>query len=198
MPRLDIETRRAQLIQAAVAIALRDGLDNTTVRRIATEAGVSLGTVHYCFDSKKALLEAMVESIATRDIEAASLPLPDDVSPVDAIRAAFRYYWSISGAQADRQRLVYELVAYLVRQEDSGPELARRIFATNYAIVHDFVETFQTRWSNDLGIPTEVVQRMVIAMTDGVALAWLADGDDDKALAVLDAFAGLFADRVST
>ena len=137
MPRLDIETRRAQLIQAAVAIALRDGLDNTTVRRIATEAGVSLGTVHYCFDSKKALLEAMVESIATRDIEAASLPLPDDVSPVDAIRAAFRYYWSISGAQADRQRLVYELVAYLVRQEDSGPELARRIFATNYAIVHD-------------------------------------------------------------
>ena len=111
MPRLDIETRRAQLIQAAVAIALRDGLDNTTVRRIATEAGVSLGTVHYCFDSKKALLEAMVESIATRDIEAASLPLPDDVSPVDAIRAAFRYYWSISGAQADRQRLVYELVA---------------------------------------------------------------------------------------
>ena len=84
-----------------------------------------------------------------------------------------------------------------MRQEDSGPELARRIFATNYAIVHDFVETFQTRWSNDLGIPTEVVQRMVIAMTDGVALAWLADGDDDKALAVLDAFAGLFADRVS-
>ena len=38
---------------------------------------------------------------------------------------------------------------------------------------------------------------MVIAMTDGVALAWLADGDDDKALAVLDAFADLFADRVS-
>ena len=197
MPRLDIETRRAQLIQAAVAIALRDGLDNTTVRRIATEAGVSLGTVHYCFDSKKALLEAMVESIATRDIGAASLPLQDDVSPVDAIRAAFRHCWSISGAQADRQRLVYELVAYLVRQEDSGPELARRIFATNYAIVHDFVETFQTRWSNDLGIPTEVVQRMVVAMTDGVALAWLADGDDDKALADLDAFAGLFADRVS-
>ena len=48
MPRLDIETRRAQLIRAAVAIALRDGLDNTTVRRIATEAGVSLGTVSLC------------------------------------------------------------------------------------------------------------------------------------------------------
>lgn len=197
MPRLDIETRRAQLIAAAIAIALREGLDNTTVRRIATEAGVSLGTVHYCFDSKRALLEAMVEAIASRDIEAATLELPDDVSPADAIRAAFRYYWSISGAQADHQRLVYELVAFLVRQDDPGPELARRIFATNYAIVHEFVEMFQTRWAKDLGVPTEVVERMVIALTDGVALAWLADGDDTKALAVLDAFADLFADRVA-
>lgn len=196
MPRLDIETRRAQLIDAAIAIALRDGLDNTTVRRIATEAGVSLGTVHYCFDSKRALLEAMVEAIASRDIEATTLELLDDASPADAIRAAFRYYWSISGAQADRQRLVYELVAFLVRQDDPGPELARRIFAKNYAIVHGFVEMFQTRWAKDLGVPTEVVERMVIAVTDGVALAWLADGNDDKALAVLDAFADLFADRV--
>ena len=55
MPRLDIDTRRTQLIDAAIRIALRDGLDNTTVRRIATEAGVSLGTVHYCFDNKRAL-----------------------------------------------------------------------------------------------------------------------------------------------
>lgn len=197
MPRLDIETRRAQLIDAATAIALRDGLDNTTVRRIATEAGVSLGTVHYCFDSKRALLEAMVESLTTRDISATELELPEDASPTDAIRAAFRFYWSISGAQADRQRLVYELVAFLVRQDDPGPELARRIFARNYEIVSGFIELFQTRWAKDLGVPTQIVARMVIALTDGVALAWLADGDDEQALAVLDAFADMFASRVT-
>ena len=146
MPRLDIDTRRTQLIDAAIRIALRDGLDNTTVRRIATEAGVSLGTVHYCFDNKRALLEA-----------------------------------------------VYELVAYLVRQEAPGPELAQRIFANKYEVVRGFLELFQKKGEAELGLPADVIARMTVAMTDGVALAWLADGDDEKALEVLDSFAEILA-----
>lgn len=193
MPRLDIDTRRTQLIDAAIRIALRDGLDNTTVRRIATEAGVSLGTVHYCFDNKRALLEAVVETLLGREVDVADFELSDDLTPADAIKQAFRFYWSLSGAQTDRQRLVYELVAYLVRQEAPGPELAQRIFVNNYEVVRGFVELFQEKWGAELGLPAEVVARMTVAMTDGVALAWLADGDDERALEVLDSFATILA-----
>ena len=93
MPRLDIDTRRTQLIDAAIRIALRDGLDNTTVRRIATEAGVSLGTVHYCFDNKRALLEAVVETLLQREVDVAEFDLPDGATvaipndPTNAARA---------------------------------------------------------------------------------------------------------------
>ena len=193
MPRLDIDTRRTQLIDAAIRIALRDGLDNTTVRRIATEAGVSLGTVHYCFDNKRALLEAVVETLLQREVDVAEFDLPDGATPVDAIKQAFRYYWTLSGAQTERQRLVYELVAYLVRQEAPGPELAQRIFANKYEVVRGFVELFQKKGEAELGLPTDVIARMTVAMTDGVALAWLADGDDEKALEVLDSFAEILA-----
>lgn len=193
MPRLDIDTRRTQLIDAAIRIALRDGLDNTTVRRIATEAGVSLGTVHYCFDNKRALLEAVVETLLQREVDVAEFDLPDGATPVDAIKQAFRYYWTLSGAQTERQRLVYELVAYLVRQEAPGPELAQRIFANKYEVVRGFVELFQKKGEAELGLPADVIARMTVAMTDGVALAWLADGDDEKALEVLDSFAEILA-----
>ena len=193
MPRLDIDTRRTQLIDAAIRIALRDGLDNTTVRRIATEAGVSLGTVHYCFDNKRALLEAVVETLLQREVDVAEFDLPDGATPVDAIKQAFRYYWTLSGAQTERQRLVYELVAYLVRQEAPGPQLAQRIFANKYEVVRGFVELFQKKGEAELGMPTDVIARMTVAMTDGVALAWLADGDDEKALEVLDSFAEILA-----
>lgn len=193
MPRLDIDTRRTQLIDAAIRIALRDGLDNTTVRRIATEAGVSLGTVHYCFDNKRALLEAVVETLLQREVDVAEFDLPDGATPVDAIKKAFRYYWTLSGAQTERQRLVYELVAYLVRQEAPGPELAQRIFANKYEVVRGFVELFQKKGEAELGLPADVIARMTVAMTDGVALAWLADGDDEKALEVLDSFAEILA-----
>ena len=193
MPRLDIDTRRTQLIDAAIRIALRDGLDNTTVRRIATEAGVSLGTVHYCFDNKRALLEAVVETLLQREVDVAEFDLPDGSTPVDAIKQAFRYYWTLSGAQTERQRLVYELVAYLVRQEAPGPELAQRIFANKYEVVRGFLELFQKKGEAELGLPADVIARMTVAMTDGVALAWLADGDDEKALEVLDSFAEILA-----
>lgn len=192
MPRLDIDTRRTQLIDAAIRIALRDGLDNTTVRRIATEAGVSLGTVHYCFDNKRALLEAVVETLLQREVDVAEFDLPDGATPV-AIKQAFRYYWTLSGAQTERQRLVYELVSYLVRQEAPGPELAQRIFANKYEVVRGFVELFQKKGEAELGLPADVIARMTVAMTDGVALAWLADGDDEKALEVLDSFAEVLA-----
>lgn len=193
MPRLDIDTRRTQLIDAAIRIALRDGLDNTTVRRIATEAGVSLGTVHYCFDNKRALLEAVVETLLQREVDVAEFDLPDGATPVDAIKQAFRYYWTLSGAQTERQRLVYELVAYLMRQEAPGPELAQRIFANKYEVVRGFLELFQKKGEAELGLPADVIARMTVAMTDGVALAWLADGDDEKALEVLDSFAEILA-----
>ena len=193
MPRLDIDTRRTQLIDAAIRIALRDGLDNTTVRRIATEAGVSLGTVHYCFDNKRALLEAVVETLLQREVDVAEFDLPDGATPVDAIKQAFRYYWTLSGAQTERQRLVYELVAYLVRQEAPGPELAQRIFANKYEVVRGFLELFQKKGEAELGPPADVIARMTVARTDGVALAWLADGDDEKALEVLDSFAEILA-----
>ena len=193
MPRLDIDTRRTQLIDAAIRIALRDGLDNTTVRRIATEAGVSLGTVHYCFDNKRALLEAVVETLLQREVDVAEFDMPDGATPVDAIKQAFRYYWTLSGAQTERQRLVYELVAYLVRQEAPGPELAQRIFANKYEVVRGFLELFQKKGEAELGLPADVIARMTVAMTDGVALAWLADGDDEKALEVLDSFAEILA-----
>lgn len=194
MARLDIETRRTQLIDAAIRIALRDGLDNATVRRIAAEAGVSLGTVHYCFDNKRTLLEAVVESLVGRQVDVSGFVVDKNLPPIEAIKRAFRFYWSISGAEVERQRLIYELVTYLVRQQDhQSRELAQRIFSTNYDIVCGFIELFQKEWEVDLDLPIDVVARMTTAMTDGVALAWLTDGDDERALEVLDSFARMMA-----
>jgi hypothetical protein len=38
---------------------------------------------------------------------------------------------------------------------------------------------------------------MIVAVTDGVALAWIADGDDAAALAVLDGYARLFGQTIA-
>lgn len=193
MSRLDIETRREQLTEAAVRIALTDGLDNTTVRRVAAQAGVSLGTVHYCFEGKAELLEAVVEYLLAREVDTDALVFDPHKPPLEGLRAGFAGYWEASGADREYQRLVYELVTYLIRQEDPGPALARRIFASNYALIDGLFDRFAQTYQLRFTVERKTLIRTIVAMTDGVAIAWLADSDAEAAQAVLDACARMIA-----
>jgi AcrR family transcriptional regulator len=54
------ESRRSQIVEAAVSLWLRQGFDATPVEAIAREAGLAKGTVYLYFPSKEALLEEAV------------------------------------------------------------------------------------------------------------------------------------------
>ena len=55
--------RRRQLVSAARVVLVRDGVASTTLRSVAAEAGVPLGTLHYAFASKELLLTAVFEDV---------------------------------------------------------------------------------------------------------------------------------------
>jgi AcrR family transcriptional regulator len=52
---------RERLLDAAVRLIAREGIDNVRIARIAASAGVSAGLVHYHFASRDALLEEALE-----------------------------------------------------------------------------------------------------------------------------------------
>ena len=57
MPRhADHDARRRQLADAALHVALDQGLDRVSVPRIAAQAGVSVGLVQHYFPAKAALV----------------------------------------------------------------------------------------------------------------------------------------------
>jgi AcrR family transcriptional regulator len=66
---------RERLLDAAVRLIAREGIDNVRIARIATEAGVSAGLVHYHFASRDALLEEAIEHSYERagDVRLAAL-----------------------------------------------------------------------------------------------------------------------------
>lgn len=55
------EETRARILNAALDLFRRKGFDQTTLREIAAEAGVSLGNAYYYFDSKEALVMAFYQ-----------------------------------------------------------------------------------------------------------------------------------------
>jgi AcrR family transcriptional regulator len=68
------ERTKALLIDAALTLFKDRGFDATTMRAVATEAGVSVGNAYYYFDSKEHLIQGFYDR-AQHDHRAALLPL---------------------------------------------------------------------------------------------------------------------------
>ncbi len=63
-PKADVsETRKAQIIQAALACFMRKGYANTTMDDIVAESGLSKGSLYWYFKSKDALFIATAETV---------------------------------------------------------------------------------------------------------------------------------------
>jgi AcrR family transcriptional regulator len=66
---------REAIVRAALAVADREGLERSSMRRVAEELGVGTMTLYSYFAGKDELLDAAVEDVA------ASVPLPPDDGP---------------------------------------------------------------------------------------------------------------------
>jgi AcrR family transcriptional regulator len=67
------DATRAAILQAALDLFRSQGYDATTMRAIAAEAGVSLGSAYYYFESKEHLVQGFYERIG---LEQATAVLP--------------------------------------------------------------------------------------------------------------------------
>ncbi len=55
------EATRQKILLSSMRVFARQGYATTTIKRISAEAGVSVGLIYHYFDSKEALLEAVVD-----------------------------------------------------------------------------------------------------------------------------------------
>ena len=105
-------TRRSQILQAAVDIAERRGLDALTVRQVAARAGLSVGLVIFHFETKDALIIAVLDHVlATTTV----LHMTDDIaaitSPRERLLALLRREMRRLSSEPRRIRLFFDFWA---------------------------------------------------------------------------------------
>lgn len=107
MPKVvDVDARRTELAEAVWRVILRDGLGRASVRNVAREAGLSMGSLRHYFGSQTELLAFAMRLVAERArgrIEALDLSACDrrravelmlsEVLPLDAERRAESEVW---------------------------------------------------------------------------------------------------------
>src|SRR5690242_11290187 len=70
-PRPDVsEERKTQILEAAIKVFSRMGLDQARMDDIVAEAGLSKGALYWYFKSKDDIIVAILESLFTREMSA--------------------------------------------------------------------------------------------------------------------------------
>ncbi len=122
--------RREQILAAAYEIAAADGLERLTVRRVAAEAGLSHGLLHFHFRTKAALLLALLDWVLARTPEYAMPPAGAQTDPLDRLLALLRQ--EIARLSGDRRQVRLFFDFWLIGTRHPGirsrmrTELARR------------------------------------------------------------------------
>ncbi len=185
MARMSAEDRRVQLIDAAIAVMTRDGVAKATTRAIASEAQMPLGVFHYAFRSKQELLVLVTETIAKQskaDIDAAIFEGQGDL--VGVVEAGLLAYFDHLVAHPKEHLVTYELTNYAIREDGFG-DVAKRQYEyyleQNEALLVALADVFDFEYIP----PVSVVSRLVFSCADGLALNYLAYGEEEEARAVL-------------
>ncbi len=68
--RISVEQRRQQILDATHRVTLQRGLHDVRIADVAAELDVSTGLIHYHFDTRDELLEAMLRESAAAEVAA--------------------------------------------------------------------------------------------------------------------------------
>jgi AcrR family transcriptional regulator len=177
MPYVEASVRSKQLVAAAQRILIRDGVGRLTMRAVAAEADVLLGTVTYVFPSKEMLLRAVIEDVVAGIADVLKSSADTGRGLEHAIREGVQRFWAtLVEDQEGLQIIQYDLVIYALRTP--GLESMARWQYDRYArIVAAWCQEAASHAGEVCAVPFDTLARVLVAAVDGVILQYVCDPD---------------------
>lgn len=188
MARIPAPERRAALVEAALRVVAQHGIAQATTRAIVAEAGMSLASFHYAFDSRDELIDELITTVVARETQAVLPELIEGRDLGELVEAGLLRYFEHLRADPQHEQAMLELTQYALRSPERHP-----LAIAQYARYTELAARSLALAAEQAGMvwrtPVERVARVLIAFTDGLTLTWLVDRDDAAARAVAHAAA---------
>ena len=163
------ETATTALFDAAERLLIEDGYAGLTTRKVAAEAGVNHGLVHYYFGSMEELLLQVLERFTARMVERQTAMYQADVPFLDKWRTAMR--WLEEDVQGGYPKVWCELQAMAWNHREMRERLVRvdeewrRLLRTHFGSALD---------EYGVDFPLEAVVALVVAFNKGMQIEQLS------------------------
>ena len=164
--------RRVELLEAAYAYVLRNGLSDLSLRPLATAIGSSPRVLLYLFDSKAGLIRALLAR--AREDELAALRRIEATGPADVMRSLWA--WLADPDHRGVLTLWLETYARAV-QDPAGPWAG-------------FAEDTVRDWLDVLAPADRTEATLLLAVLRGAMVDLLATGDVERTTAAVERFLG--------
>ena len=105
--RLSPEERRAQIVTAAKALFVADGIDNVSMRKIASRVGITQAAIYQHFENKEAILFVIIEHFFGDLLAAFEQGASEQVNPLEHLRRSMRTYVEFGLSRPEEYRLVF-------------------------------------------------------------------------------------------
>ena len=155
------------LLDAAERLLVEVGYAGITTRRLAAEASVNQGLVHYYYGSLENLLVQVLERFTARMIERQRAMYAAEMPFIEKWRTAMRYLV----ADSDYQKVWWELQALAWNRPELREHVARVDDEWRAVLTEAFAEPHE-RYGVEL--PLEALVSLVITFNAGVILERLA------------------------
>jgi AcrR family transcriptional regulator len=185
-PSTERQTATTALLDAAERLLISEGAGRITTRRVASEAGVNHGLVHYYFGSMEELLMQVLERFTSGLVSRQREMYAGEEPFLEKWRAAWRFHED--DLAAGYPKVWFELQAMAWNQ----PRMRARLFAINEEWRGVLAEAFdRARAELDLELPpTDALVALVMMFAQGAQLERLLGIDRGHAqlLAWIDAW----------
>lgn len=169
------ETRQ-QLLEAALAVMARSGLEGLTMRRVADKANAALGSIQYHFDDKDDLVNGAFQFLVDRMVEVSLFAVSDVKDPESRVTAFIQAAFSPEIMDSDFLPLRLTLWA----AAPSRPDIA----ALNEALHRHYLERLSSLIAEARPPMTraEADRRAadVMILENGMWLRWVISQNQDE------------------
>lgn len=202
MPRVDdsyLQSRRRQIMDAAVVCFARDGFHRATMQDIVAETGLSAGAIYRYFPAKEDIVAAIAAEHHTR--EAAVLADAGTAAPGDVLRDLARVSLGRLADPAEQQwrRVTIQLWGEALRDE-RVMLIVRSGLDEPIEIIAGLLRRGQADGSVPAGIDPQSAARVCAAIFQGLVLqqAWDPGLDIDGYIDAVIALIARFTERSGT